>query len=172
MTQLEGKFKAIREVLRRKLDPREITFAASRHRRAGVPRRPRQPAAHRRPLKGLAAIDEAHLRERLAALAGDGVDRRRRTARPGAAGAPRAAERQREPSTGLAENEPALTQIDHAMAAIAADTSAGHASMTMESAMAELKVLAERAPRYAGEERQPDPASAREPATLPQRRSP
>jgi len=48
----------------------------------------------------------------------------------------------------LAQNETAMTQIDRVMAAIAnLDTSASHATMTMESAMQELKGLADRAPR-------------------------
>lgn len=50
------------------------------------------------------------------------------------------------------QNEEALTQLDHVSARIASiQTSSGHAHMDMEAAMSELRVLAERAERYASE---------------------
>jgi hypothetical protein len=49
----------------------------------------------------------------------------------------------------LAQNEAAMSQMDHVMAAIAdMETTAGQASMPMEAAMQELKTLVERASLY------------------------
>ena len=100
-------------------------------------------------LKGLSAIAVKHAERRLRELAGDGVDSAAQD-RESASLSERLklVERQRARVDALlAENEGAMTQIDHVMAAIAdLDTSASHATMTMESAMQELKTLAARAP--------------------------
>jgi hypothetical protein len=177
MTQLQGKFKAFEQLLRRKLDPREMTFSrylgmTEQVFLAGLDNLRRISDT----LKGLAAIDDKHIRKRLHALAGDGVDSATQDREISTLNERLALlERQREAvDRWLAENETAMTQIDHVMAAIASlDTSAGHASMTMEAAMSELKVLAERAPRYSGGAGlaaiEPPPARDKQPP--PQRRS-
>jgi hypothetical protein len=178
MTQLQGKFKAFEQLLRGKLDPREMTFSrylgmTEQVFLAGLDNLRRISDT----LRGLAAIDDKHIRKRLAALAADNIDSATQD-REIATLNDRLAllERQRElVDRLLAENETAMTQIDQVMAAIASlDTSAGHASMTMESAMSELKVLAERAPRYSVTETQAPavpPPPARDKAITPQRRS-
>ncbi len=177
MTQLQGKFRAFEQLLRRKLDPREMTFSrylgmTEQVFLAGLDNLRRISDT----LKGLAAIDDTHIRKRLAALAADSIDSATQD-REIAALEERLAllETQRERvDRWLAENETAMTQIDQIMAAIASlDTSAGHASMTMEAAMSELKALAERAPRYSGESQSPAVAPpARDRAITPPRRSP
>jgi hypothetical protein len=154
MQQLRGKYDAFEALLRRKLDPREMTFArylgmTEQVFLGGLDNLRRISDT----LKGLSAIDEKHIRKRLHALAADGVDSPAQD-REIAALQERLSLRERQLDNVdklLAENEAAMTQIDHVMAAIAGlDTSAGHASMTMEAAMSELRDLAARAHSYSG----------------------
>lgn len=152
MAQLKAKFDAFEALLRRKLDPQEMTFSrylgmTEQVFLAGLDNLRRISDT----LKGLSAIDVDHIRRRLHAIASDGIESPQQD-REAEALKERLAllARQRESiDRWLAENEQAMTQIDHVMAAIALlDTSAAHASMDMESAMAELKTLADRASRY------------------------
>jgi hypothetical protein len=152
MGQLKAKFDAFEGLLRRKLDPQEMTYARYRGMTeqvflGGLDNLTRISDT----LKGLSAIDVAHIKRRLHVIANDGVDSAQQD-REAEALKERLGllERQREAvDRWLAENEQAMTQIDHVMAAIATlDTSAGHATMDMESAMSELKTLAARAARY------------------------
>ena len=149
MTELRAKFKAFEEMLRRKLDPDEMTFGrylgmTEQVFLAGLDNLRRIADT----LKGLSAIDVAHAERRLEQLAGDGIESPAQD-RESATLSERLGlvERQRERVDALlAENEGAMTQIDHVMAAIAdLDTSASHATMNMEAAMQELKSLAARA---------------------------
>jgi hypothetical protein len=151
MAELQNKFKAFEQLLRRKLDPSEMTFGrylgmTEQVFLAGLDNLARISDT----LKGLSAIDVKHANKRLKELAGDGVDSKAQD-REIASLQERLALHQRQRDQidqWLAENESAMTQIDHVMAAIAnLDTSASHATMTMESAMQDLKGLADRAPR-------------------------
>ena len=155
MDELRAKFKAFEEMLRRKLDPEEMTFArylgmTEQVFLAGLDNLGRIADT----LKGLSAIDVAHAERRLEQLAGDGIESAAQD-RESASLSERLGlvERQRARIDALlAENEGAMTQIDHVMAAIAdLDTSASHATMNMEAAMQELKSLAARAPALSRE---------------------
>lgn len=152
MRQLKAKYDALEGLLRRKLDPGEMTFSrylgmSEQVFLAGLDNLTRISDT----LRGLSAIDVDHVRRRLHTLAKDGVESALQDQETAALNERLSLlERQRElVDQWLAENEQAMTQIDHVMAAIAnLDTSAGHASMSMESAMSELKRLAERASKY------------------------
>lgn len=150
MDELQSKFRALEGMLRRKLNPTELTFGrymgmTEQVFLAGLDNLGRIADT----LKGLSTIDVRQIKTRLHDLAMDGIESRAQdqeiatlNERLGLR------ERQRDLIDRLlAQNETAMTQIDLVMAAIAnLDTSAVHATMTMESAMQELKVLAERAP--------------------------
>jgi hypothetical protein len=149
MTELQAKFRAFDALLRRKLNPAEMTFGRYR----GMTEQVFLAALDNLSrisdtLKGLSAIDVSHATRRLQELADDGVESKAQDReiatlkeRLGLRDSQRA-----QVDQWLAENETAMTQIDHVMAAIAGlDTEAGHATMTMESAMEELKSLAQRA---------------------------
>lgn len=153
MNQLKLKFEAFRELLRRKLDPGEMTYGrylgmAEQVFLGGLDNLTRISDA----LQSLGAIDPQHIERRMREIDRDGIESAAQD-REKSALAERAALLERQRSLVdrlLAENEAAMTRIDHVMAAIGGlDTSAGHASMTMESAMDELRVLAERAGAYA-----------------------
>jgi len=146
---LKEKYQAFEGLLRRKLDPAEMTFSrflgmTEQVFLAGLDNLTRISDA----LKGLSAIDVQHISRRLQHLENDGIespaqDREIATLKERMS----LLERQRDRIDGwLAENEIAMTQIDQAMAAIGEmDTSQGHAAMDIESAMAELKTIAKRA---------------------------
>ena len=150
MAELRAKFKAFEELLRRKLDPQEMTFArylgmTEQVFLAGLDNLGRIGDT----LKGLSAIDVKHAERRLRELAKDGIESEAQDRETASLNERlKLVERQRARIDALlAENEGAMTQIDHVMAAIAdLDTSASHATMTMETAMQELKTLAARAP--------------------------
>jgi hypothetical protein len=146
---LKEKYQAFESLLRRKLDPKEMTFSrflgmTEQVFLAGLDNLTRISDA----LKGLSAIDVQHISRRLQHLQSDGIESEAQD-REIAALKERMTllERQRDRIDGwLAENEVAMTQIDQAMAAIGEmDTSQGHAVMDIESAMAELKTIAARA---------------------------
>jgi hypothetical protein len=150
MNELKAKFEAFAELLRRKLDPREMTFRrylgmTEQVFLAGLDNLCRIADT----LKGLSAIDAEHAERRLRELRNDGIESKVQDQEiESLTKRLTLLDRQRERVDALlAENEAAMTQIDHVMAAIAdLDTSASHATMTMESAMQELKDLAARAP--------------------------
>lgn len=146
---LKDKYRAFEGLLRRKLDPKEMTFSrflgmTEQVFLAGLDNLTRISDA----LKGLSAIDVQHIARRLRHLESDGIesdaqDREIATLKERLG----LLERQRDRIDGwLAENEVAMTQIDQAMAAIGEmDTSQGHAAMDIDAAMAELKTIAARA---------------------------
>ena len=155
MTQLKAKFHAFEALLRRKLDPAEVTFSrylgmTEQVFLGGLDNLTRLSDA----LQGLSAIDVQHIARRIHDLENDGVES---TAQDRELAALRDRHALLDSQRGLvdrllAENEAAMTQIDQVMAAIAnLDTSAGHASMTMETAMLELKSLAGRAREYSSD---------------------
>lgn len=149
---LQDKYQAFEALLRRKLDPGEMTFTrylgmTEQVFLAGLDNLGRVSDT----LRGLSAIDRSTVTQRLQHLHDDGIDSAAQD-REIAALTERLGllERQQERvSHWLAENETAMTQIDHAMAAIAdLDSNRGHAAMDIESAMQELKRLADRVPAY------------------------
>lgn len=152
LEQLRVKFEAFETLLRRKLNPQELSFTrylgiTEQVFLAGLDNLTRITDT----LRGLAAIDVGHIDKRLKTLTTDGIESAQQDREIAALEERRAlVERQRAQIDGLsAENEQAMTQIDHAMAAIASmDTAAAHASMDMEAAMDELRRLAQRAPSY------------------------
>ena len=151
MAELQNKFKAFETLLRRKLNPSEMTFGrylgmTEQVFLAGLDNLARISDT----LKGLSAIDVKHVQRRLKDLAEDGVDSKAQDQEIASLKERLALlQSQRDQvDAWLAQNETAMTQIDRVMAAIAnLDTSASHATMTMETAMQDLKGLADRAPK-------------------------
>jgi len=152
LERLRSKYHAFEELLRRKLDPGEITFRRYLGMTEQVFLAGLDNLKHvSDTLKGSSAIDELHVRQRLQGLDAQGSQ---------------TAAQQREYSTlqarlellgsqrakvqeWFSQNEAAMTQMDSIMAAIAEmDTANAHAVMGMESAMQELEMLAERAKSY------------------------
>lgn len=149
---LKQKYQAFEALLRRKLDPSEMTYSrylgiTEQVFLAGLDNLGRTADI----LKGLSVIDPRHIKNRIRNLETDGIDSKAQDAeiatlkeRMGLMQA-----QQERIHQLLAENETAMTRIDQSMAAIARmDTAAGHASMDMESAMQELSQLAARAQAY------------------------
>lgn len=156
LARLEAKFAASEDLLRRKLKPGEMTFnrylgMTEQVFLAGLDNlRQVADAVH-----GIATIDARQAQERqreLDALVRLSEAQRRERA----ALAERVALLQRQGGkveVWLAENEQALTQMDHVMAAIAdMDTAQDQAQMDMGPAMQELKSLIERAHNYIRED--------------------
>ncbi|HSW14803.1 MAG TPA: hypothetical protein VLI06_18305 [Solimonas sp.] len=149
---LQAKYHSFAQLLQRKLNPQEMTYSrylgmTEQVFLAGLDNLQRISDA----LQGLSTIDRRHVDKRLQHLHGDGIESAAQDQEIAALqGRLDLLERQRERIDGwLAENERAMTQMDHAMAAIAdLDTSQGHATMGMDAAMQELKALAERAQAY------------------------
>jgi len=150
MDELKKKFTAFGDLLRRKLNLQEVTFTrylgmTEQVFLGGLDNLGRISDT----LKGLSAIDVEHIQRRLTVLHTDGVDspaQDREIATLNERLSLRAQQRDLIDRL-LSENEMAMTQIDHVMAAIAnLDTSTVHATMSMEAAMQELKHLADRAP--------------------------
>lgn len=152
LEQLEAKFATFESVLRGKLDERELTFSryqgmAEQVFLGGLDNLARIADT----LRGLGAIDQSHASDRLKQLRSDGIESAAQD-REIAALEQRLDLQQRQSEridNWLAENEAAMTQIDQVMAALAdLDTHAGHAQVSLDAAMQELKLLAERAQRY------------------------
>jgi hypothetical protein len=155
LDHLQRKFNAFQALLERKLNPAELTFGrylamTEQVFLAGLDNLNRVADT----LQALGTIDVAMHQARIYSLENDnieskGQDLETQTLRERLAFHDRQRERI---DHWLAQNEAAMSQMDQVMAAIAdLDTSSGHASMTMESAMQELKTLAERASRYSVE---------------------
>jgi hypothetical protein len=155
LDQLQAKFDAFQSLLERKLNPTELTFGrylamTEQVFLAGIDNLNRCADT----LQALSTIDPAKLQARIRVLETDnieskGQDLETQTLRERQVFHDKQRERI---DQWLAENETAMSQMDQVMAAIAdLDTSSGHASMTMEAAMQELKSLAERASSYSVE---------------------
>lgn len=152
LERLRAKYRAFEELLRRKLDPNEMTFRrylgmTEQVFLAGLDNLKRVSDT----LKGTSAIDEAHVQNRLRELdALDTLDESQQLEHSTLKARLELLDSQRARVQGwLSENEAAMTQMDNVMAAIAAmDTAQAHAVMGMESAMQELEVLAARAGSY------------------------
>jgi len=153
--QLKDKYAAFETLLRRKFNPAELTYTrylgmTEQVFLAGLDNLSRIADT----LQGLSAIDQNHVKARLHHLHNDGIESEAQDLEISALNERLALlERQRARIDGwLSENERAMTQIDQTMAAIATlDTAAGHAQLDIESAMQELKQLADRAPAYSAQ---------------------
>ncbi|MEN8207312.1 MAG: hypothetical protein ABFS24_15085 [Pseudomonadota bacterium] len=152
LERLRSKYHAFEELLRRKLDPDEITFRRYLGMTEQVFLAGLDNLKHVSDiLKGSNAIDEVHVRQRLQDLDGQGslptAEQREYStleARLELLGSQRVKVQE-----WFSQNEAAMTQMDSIMAAIAEmDTANTHAVMGMESAMQELGALAERAKSY------------------------
>jgi chaperonin cofactor prefoldin len=149
--RLRDKYEAYAELLRRKLDPNEMTFSrylgmGEQVFLGGLDNLARISDA----LRGASSNDDVEIRTRIRDLQRDGIDSQ---AQDQEIAALRARldlmERQREKVFGwLAENEAAMTAMDKVMAEIAEMNTVGSATMKMEHAMQELESLAKRAQSY------------------------
>jgi hypothetical protein len=152
LQQFQAKFDAFNALLGRKLDPAELTYArylgmTEQVFLAGIDNLNRCADT----LLALGTIDKDKLQARIRVLETDQVD---------SPGQDLEIKTLRErllfheaqmckTDQWLAQNEGAMSQMDHVMAAIAdMETTAGQASMPMEAAMQELKTLVERASLY------------------------
>jgi hypothetical protein len=152
LDRLRTKFRACEDLLRRKLDPSEVTFSrylgmTEQVFLAGLDNL-RQIADT---LRGVNAMDEAELKRRATALERAA---RLQPAQQQELAAMRdslqlLAERRGKIDGWLAENESAMNQMDRVMAVIAdLDTAQDQAAMDMQPAMQELRGLLERAHNY------------------------
>ncbi|HXK55599.1 MAG TPA: hypothetical protein PLZ16_03055 [Gammaproteobacteria bacterium] len=152
LTKLRKKFQTFRELLKRKLNPDELTYG----RYLGITEQVFLAGLDNlqqvsNTLQSISAIDGDSLRERIAFLKREtSPDKLQLRELEALEARMLLFEQQREQmARRLTQNEEAMTRIDQVMAAISSmATGRGHAGMDMESAMAELKELAGRADRY------------------------
>jgi hypothetical protein len=149
--RLRDKYAAFAELLRRKLDPEEMTFSrylgmGEQVFLGGLDNLARISDA----LKGFATNDAKDIRARINELKQDGIDSHAQDQEEAALQARlKLMEQQREKVFGwLAENEAAMTALDRVMAGVAEMNTTQSASMKMEDAMKELETLAARASSY------------------------
>lgn len=150
--RLKEKFDAFEAMLNKKLNPTELTYS----RYLGIAEQVYLSAIdnlHRiaSSLKGVQSIDDTYLMERIKQL--DSVRNPDANQQKELASLLKRKELKSSQlmkiDTYYAQNEEAMTQIDITLAAIAdIQTIEGHASMDMESAMAQLQELANRADDY------------------------
>jgi hypothetical protein len=149
--RLHDKYQAYAELLRRKLDPNEMTFTrylgmGEQVFLGGLDNLARISDA----LKSFSTNDVKEIRDRIGELRGDGIESRAQDQEEAALNARLTLmEQQREKIfSWLAENESAMTAFDRVMAGIAEMNTTQSASMKMQDAMQELEVLAKRAGHY------------------------
>jgi hypothetical protein len=149
--RLRDKYQVFVELLRRKLDPGEMTFMrylgmGEQVFLGGLDNLARISDA----LKGSGTNDADDIRRRIKALKSDGIDSQAQDQEEAALLARLALmDQQREKISGwLAENEAAMTALDRVMAGVAEMNTTQSATMKMQHAMEELEVLARRASSY------------------------
>jgi hypothetical protein len=149
--RLRDKYQVFVELLRRKLDPGEMTFMrylgmGEQVFLGGLDNLARISDA----LKGSGTNDTGEIRRRIKELKGDGIDSNAQDQEEAALMARLALmEQQREKISGwLAENEAAMTALDRVMAGVAEMNTTQSATMKMQHAMEELETLAKRASSY------------------------
>lgn len=153
LQRFASKFAACEDLLRRKLNPNEMTFGRYLGMNeqvflAGLDNLREISEA----LRSVSTIDEGRARKRLLELKAQGAGRPAQQQEALALqGRIALLDKQRNKiENWLAENELAMTQMDQAMAAIAdMDTALDQAQLDMQPAMQELRVLLERAHNYA-----------------------
>jgi len=145
------KYDAYAELLRRKLDPNEMTFSrylgmGEQVFLGGLDNLARISDA----LKSSATNDADQIRKRIRDLKTDGIDSQAQNQEEAALQSRlQLMEQQREKVFGwLAENEEAMTTMDRVMAEVAEMNTVQSATMKMEHAMQELEALAKRARSY------------------------
>jgi hypothetical protein len=151
---LRDKYAAFAELLRRKLDPNEMTFTrylgmGEQVFLGGLDNLARISDA----LKSLATNDADDIRERIRHLKRDGIDSQAQDQEEAALNARLTLmDQQREKVFGwLAENEAAMTALDRVMAGVTEMNTVQSATMKMEDSMKELESLAKRARNYGQE---------------------
>jgi hypothetical protein len=149
--RLRDKYAAFAELLRRKLDPEEMTFSrylgmGEQVFLGGLDNLARISDA----LKGFSTNDAKDIRQRIGQLKDDGIDSQAQDQEEAALRARlKLMEQQREKIFGwLAENESAMTALDRVMAGVAEMNTVQSATMKMEDSMKELEELAKRARSY------------------------
>jgi len=149
--RLREKYDAYAELLRRKLDPNEMTFTrylgmGEQVFLGGLDNLARISDA----LKGFSTNDVSEIKKRIRELRTDGIESRAQDQEEAALeDRLKLMETQREKISGwLAENEAAITAFDHVMAGIAEMNTTDAATMKLEHAMEELETLAKRAQSY------------------------
>jgi hypothetical protein len=149
--RLRDKYQVFVELLRRKLDPGEMTFMrylgmGEQVFLGGLDNLARISDA----LKGSGTNDTGEIRRRIKELKSDGIDSNAQDQEEAALLARLALmEQQREKISGwLAENEAAMTALDRVMAGVAEMNTTQSATMKMQHAMEELETLARRASSY------------------------
>jgi len=148
---LRDKYAAFAELLRRKLDPHEMTFTrylgmGEQVFLGGLDNLARISDA----LKGFETNDAGEIRERIRHLKADGIDSSAQDQEEAALNARLAlmAQQQEKVFGWLAENESAMTALDRVMAGVAEMNTVQSATMKMEDSMKELEALAARARSY------------------------
>jgi hypothetical protein len=153
--RLRDKYQVYVELLRRKLDPGEMTFMrylgmGEQVFLGGLDNLARISDA----LKGAGTNDADDIRRRIRALRGDGLESQAQDQEEAALTARLALmDQQREKISGwLAENEAAMTVLDRVMAGVAEMNTTQSATMKMPHAMQELEALAKRASSYSSDQ--------------------
>jgi hypothetical protein len=151
---LRHKYAAFAELLRRKLDPNEMTFTrylgmGEQVFLGGLDNLARISDA----LKGFETNDANEIRDRIHQLKNDGIDSHAQDQEEAALNARLAlmAQQQEKVFGWLAENEAAMTALDRVMAGVAEMNTVQSATMKMEDSMKELEALAARAGSYGQE---------------------
>lgn len=149
--RLRDKYEAFAELLRRKLDPDEMTFSrylgmGEQVFLGGLDNLARISDA----MKGFSTNDAKEIRNRIRELKGDGIDSHAQDQEEIALNSRlKLMEQQREKIFAwLAENEAAMTVLDRVMAGVAEMNTVQSATMKMEDSMKELEALAARARSY------------------------
>lgn len=149
--RLRDKYQVFVELLRRKLDPNEMTFTrylgmGEQVFLGGLDNLARISDA----LKSVETNDADDIRKRIKLLKGDGIDSQAQDQEVAALNARlNLMDQQREKIFGwLAENEAAMTALDRVMAGVTEMNTTQSATMKMEHAMQELETLAKRASSY------------------------
>jgi hypothetical protein len=151
---LRDKYAAFAELLRRKLDPTEMTFTrylgmGEQVFLGGLDNLARISDA----LKGFETNDAGEIRARIRQLKDDGIDSHAQDQEEAALNARLTlmAQQQEKVFGWLAENEAAMTVLDRVMAGVAEMNTVQSATMKMEDSMKELAALAARARNYSQE---------------------
>jgi hypothetical protein len=149
--RLRDKYQVFVELLRRKLDPNEMTFTrylgmGEQVFLGGLDNLTRISDA----LKSSETNDADDIRKRIKALKHDGIDSQAQDQEEAALTARLTLMNQQQEKVfgWLAENEAAMTALDRVMAGVAEMNTTQSATMKMEHAMQELEVLAKRASSY------------------------
>ncbi len=149
--RLEEKFETFKSILTSKLNETELTYG----RYLGIAEQVflgtldnLQKIAH--VLRGMRTIDPEYLERRISELEGHKGEAQQREVTSLRTRRQLLDEQEQKVAHWLAQNEAAMTRLDHASVRLAEmDSIRGHASLEMETAMAELQRMADEAHEYA-----------------------